>query len=91
VLIHVEIDLTAADVEKFEAYEARVLGLLGDYGAALQARYRSLDGSREFHLLRFPDEAALEAYRNDPVRLAVQPLWAECGASVVSREVRAIP
>ena len=89
-LILVEIDLTAADLTLFEAYEARVLGLLGKHGATLETRCRALDDSREFHLLRFPDGVAREAYRSDPARLAAQAMWVRCGASAISREVSRI-
>ena len=89
-LIFVDIDLSAADLELFEAYETLVLGLLDKYGAGLEARYRALDDSREFHLLDFPDAAARDAYRGDPVRLAAQAMWARCGASATSREVSRI-
>ena len=89
-LIFVEIDLTAADLPLFEAYEAQVLRLLGKYDATLEARHRALDDSREFHLLRFPDAAAREAFRADPARLAAQEMWVKCGASAVSREVSRI-
>jgi hypothetical protein len=90
VLLFVEIDLTAANLELFDAYERQVLGLLGKYGARLENRFRLADHSREFHVLRFPDAEAREAYRSDPVRLAAQEIWLRCGASATSHEVLAV-
>lgn len=89
-LLLVEIDLSAAELGVFEEYENRVLALLPKYGATLEARVRSLDDRSEVHLLRFPDDEALEASRNDPDRLAAQDLWTRCGASLASREVKRI-
>lgn len=86
-LLFAQIDLSTADLPLFEAYEARVLALLGHYGARLEARLRSADGQSEVHLLDFPDAQALEAYRNDPVRIAAQPMWQACGAVAQSMEV----
>jgi hypothetical protein len=42
---------------------------------------RSLDQAVEAHLLEFPDQAALDAYRADPARAALQDLWAACGVT----------
>jgi hypothetical protein len=83
----VEIDLSKANVPLFEDYEEKVLALLGDHGAKLEARLRSKDGLREIHLLEFPDAAALAAFRANPVRLRMQDLWERCGAASVVTEV----
>jgi len=53
-------------------YEDRVLERLGVYGARLVARVRALDGEpAEVQVLEFPSEEQLEAYENDPQRLAL--------------------
>jgi len=80
-LILVEIDLSNADLALFDAYEAQVLVLLSGYGANLIERLRSTDGMAEFHLLEFPNETALDAFRSDPVRASLQELWDRCGAT----------
>ncbi|GAA3523868.1 hypothetical protein GCM10022234_20380 [Aeromicrobium panaciterrae] len=56
-----------------EAYEDEVLGLLGEHGARLLQRVRSLvagDGPYEVQIIELPGEAALESYMADPRRLA---------------------
>lgn len=80
-LILVRIDLANADMAAFETYEAGALALLADHGAGLEERVRAVDGSFEIHLLRFPDHQGLDAFRSDPRRAALQPLWDRCGAS----------
>ncbi len=81
------IDLSNADIAKFEAYEEMVLPLLPQYGAILEQRVRSIDGLSETHLLFFPDMASFQAYCDDPVRLAAQAIWEDCGAKAVVTEV----
>jgi uncharacterized protein (DUF1330 family) len=79
------INLSDADLMKFEEYEATVLPLVRKYGGRVEARVRALDGSSETHLLFFPGEQALAQYQNDPIRSGAQSLWKQCGArSVVS-------
>ncbi len=87
----VTIDLRNADLALFDAYEAKVLPLAAKHGGRLEIRVRAVDGGSETHLLRFPDEAAFEAYRNDPQRLAVRDMWERCGAVATAVEVEAIP
>lgn len=58
-------------------YEDEVLSLLGDHGATLLQRVRSLepgDGPYEVQIIELPDEAALDAYMADPRRLASAPI-----------------
>lgn len=88
--ILVQIDLSAADIALFEAYEARVLELLPAHGARLELRLRATDDRSETHLLYFPHAAALDAYRADPVRVAVQSLWDRSGAHSTLTEVARI-
>ena len=84
----VQIDLTAADLTAFEAYEAAVLPLLAEHGAVLERRLRAIDDSAETHLIDFPSPAALEAYLADPRRAALAPAWRACGAGASHSEVR---
>jgi uncharacterized protein (DUF1330 family) len=78
-------DLTGADLAAFEAYEAAVLPILSDHGAALERRLRSCDGAMEVHILDFPSPEARQAYLNDPRRAAQQGLWLQ--AKVVAKSV----
>jgi uncharacterized protein (DUF1330 family) len=50
-------------------YEDRVLGLLPDHGARVDARVRALEGPlTEIQILEFPSEQALVDFQNDPRR-----------------------
>lgn len=50
-------------------YEDRVLGLLPDHGARIDARVRALEGPlTEIQILEFPSERALVDFQNDPRR-----------------------
>lgn len=86
----VTIDLTSADLQRFEAYEALVLPLIEKYGGRVEARVRSVDGASETHLIFYPDQAAYDAYLSDPVRQAARSEWEQCGAVAISVEVRRI-
>lgn len=88
-LVLVEIDLTDANLSVFDDYESRVLALLERHGARIEERLRSADERSEFHLLHFPDPDALEAFRGDPARAALQDQWLRSGArSGLSEVVR---
>ena len=76
----VTIDLSQADLDVFERYEASVLALLPKHRGRLELRVRTLDGRTETHLLHFPDEQAFDAFRSDPARLALADEWKRCGA-----------
>lgn len=86
-LLLVQIDLSNADLPLFEDYEEKVLALLDDHGARLEARLRSKDGLTEIHLLEFPNATVLEEFRADPARSRAQGMWERCGASSVITEV----
>lgn len=86
----VTIDLSAADIRAFEAYEAKVLVLLEQHGGRLEARLRSLDRARETHLVFYPDQRSYDAYLNDPVRQAACVEWERCGAKSESVEVQRV-
>ena len=74
-------------VAAFAEYEAAVLPLLVDHGARLERRLRAADGRLEVHVLAFPDEGALAAYRDDPRRAALAPLLARSGARTELHEM----
>jgi uncharacterized protein (DUF1330 family) len=71
----------AAGVAQFAAYEDAVLPLLAEHGARLDLRLRAAGGQVEVHLVRFPSEAALAAYRADPRRAALADTLAASGAA----------
>jgi uncharacterized protein (DUF1330 family) len=57
-------------------YEDKVLRLLPAHGGRVLQRARTNGagaGPLEIHLLELPSEAALEAYMNDPQRVALAP------------------
>ena len=86
-LMLAQIDLSRANLALFEEYESTVLSLLQRYGARLEERLRSTDGTAELHLLYFPDAPSLAAFRSDPVRAAAQEIWEQSGASSTLTEV----
>ena len=86
----VTIDLSQADLDVFERYEASVLALLPKHGGRLELRLRALDGRTETHLLYFPDDGAFDAFRADPARLALADEWKRCGAVSTVQLVRRI-
>ncbi|MFJ5561118.1 hypothetical protein ACIQCD_27810 [Streptomyces sp. NPDC093250] len=72
----------------FDAYESAVLPLLAEYGGRLERRLRTLDDRVEAHVITFPDNEHLAAYRADPRRSAAAPLLESSGAAVELLEVR---
>ncbi len=80
-ILHAKIDLTKADIAKFEAYETAVIPLLDRYGIVMRERLRAEDGSCEVHVIDVPDMAVMEQYRADPDRAKLQHLWDESGAA----------
>jgi ketosteroid isomerase-like protein len=91
----------AAGVPAFLRYEEGVLPLLAEHGATLEQRMRSNgdgDGTGaaargdlvEIHVVRFPDAAALAAYRADSRRATMQPALADSGASIELLPVRSL-
>ena len=68
-------------VPDYLAYEDRVLPLLAEHGAALERRLRTADGTTEVHLVRFPSQAAVEAFMRDPRRDEHRPLLEASGAT----------
>lgn len=89
--IVVLIDLSAADLDLFEAYEAAVLPLVPEHGGSLDARVRSLDGTFEFHLLSFPSPGAFDRFRADPRRERLESERSRCMAAFDVRIVTDVP
>lgn len=83
----VTIHLQGANIAAFEDYEAQVLALLPNYGAAIIERLRAANGQSEFHLLHFPDADSLAAFQSDPIRASLQSLWQSSGASATVTQV----
>ena len=72
--------IPAEGVAAFQQFESVVLPLMPNYGGKLERRLRSADGRAEVHVLSFPSQEALDAYRADAVRVEHLPLLAESGA-----------
>lgn len=86
-LIVVQIDLSDADVVLFNEYEEKAIALLPRHGGKLKERLRSVDGRSELHLLDFPNAPALDAFKSDPDRIALQDMWQRCRATSVLKEM----
>jgi hypothetical protein len=82
--------LPEAGLEAFDAYESAVLPLLAEHGGRLERRLRTLDDRVEAHVVTFPDDEALAAYRTDPRRSAAAPLLESSGAEVELLAVREV-
>jgi len=77
-----------AGVSDFQAYEARVLPLLPEYGGTLERRLGNADGTVEMHLLRFASRDGLDRFRQDERRKAAAPLLMKSGATVELLELQ---
>lgn len=86
-LVLVNIDLSNANIDLFEQYEAKALAIIEQYGGQLIERLRSTDNRSEIHLLEFPSADALDSFRADPVRAELQDLWIRTRASSSLAEV----
>ena len=64
----------------FQAYEERVLPLIAAHGGTLERRLRSPEGGVELHIVSFPSDGALAAFRADPERARAAPLLEASGA-----------
>jgi uncharacterized protein (DUF1330 family) len=77
-------------VEAFRAFERKAARIMARHGGKIE-RVIALDPDpedifyRETHLVSFPDEAALAAYRNDPEFLA---LASEREACILATAIR---
>lgn len=67
-------------VGDFQQYEDLVLRLLPEHDGALEARYRDDSGTFEVHVLSFPSDSELDAYRGDSRRQEALHLFAASGA-----------
>lgn len=72
--------IPAEGVDAFQRFESLVLPLMPNYGGGLLRRLRSADGCVEVHVLSFPSEEQLDAYRADPLRVEHLPVLKESGA-----------
>ena len=66
----------------FQIYEDRVLPLLKEHGGDLQRRMRNDDGTIEMHIVVFPSQAALDAYRDDFRRTSQDTMLEKSGAEI---------
>ena len=80
-LMVVILDLSQADIVWFDAYETKVIALLGRHNGQLQRRIRALDGQTETHILHFAAGADFNAYLADPYRATLRPEWLATGAN----------
>ncbi len=78
----------ASGVSDFQAYEARVLPILGEYGGTLERRLRNADGTIELHVLRFDSRDGLDRFRQDKRRIEAAPLLQRSGATVELLELQ---
>ncbi len=86
----VAIDLTDADISRFEEYEKQVIPLLHKFGARLELGLRSVDGMTETHVLYFPDTASFDNFLSDSVRASLQDDWLLVGAGTTVTDVNEI-
>lgn len=80
--------LPAGGLDAFAAYENVVLPLLADYGGQLERRLRTMDDRLEAHLVSFPADEDVAAFRADPRRRTAAPLLESSGAVVELLAVR---
>jgi enamine deaminase RidA (YjgF/YER057c/UK114 family) len=71
------VELGDGVVEPFDAYERRVLPLLGRHDGILERRLRAADGRTEMHVVSFASRASYDAYLADPERAALRALLDE--------------
>jgi len=78
-------------LESFRAYEDQVIPLQAEHGAVLERRVRTADGTTEVHLVRFPSQAAVDAYMADPRRHEHRGLFEASGAVMEALVVHDVP
>ena len=86
-----EVDLSMADVDVFDSYESVALPILREHGGALEARVRDAGNALEWHLVRLPDRASWQAFRDDPRRRGHAWLLQRSRARVLRYEVEPLP
>lgn len=75
--------LTIRDRERFHAYETSAARIMAKHGGAIEHAY-ALEDARELHVVRFPDDAAFDAYRADP---ELAKLAGDRAIAVISSEI----
>ncbi len=77
-MLHVLVQLTVKDFAALAKFEQRAAQLMANYGGQIVAAFETIhndDGTgEEVHLLTFPDEAAFDAYRQEPALRALAAL-----------------
>lgn len=70
---------------EFEAYERLAAAILGDYGATISLAFRPEgEPDVEWHMVRFPNAAAFQAYRQDEHVAVLKP---QRDAVIVNTEI----
>ena len=80
-----------AGVAAFQQFESVVLPLMPRYGGRLHRRLRSADSCVELHIISFPSNDALDAYRSDPIRAEHLHLLVESEAVTELLELADVP
>lgn len=89
-LLLVTLTVRRDELEAFRAFELDAARVMAAHGGRIERALLDDDGGptvRELHLVRFPDAAALSAYRDDPRTQAMAPQRARV---VVATEVRPV-
>ncbi len=77
-MLHVLVRLTVKDFAALAQFEQHAAQIMAGYGGQIIAAFETVhnsDGSgEEVHLLSFPDEAAFDAYRQEPALGALAAL-----------------
>jgi uncharacterized protein (DUF1330 family) len=73
VILIVILTIAEGMAARFRAYEQQAAIILARHGAAIERIIAIAAPPREVHIVRFPDEAALAAYRADPALAALAP------------------
>lgn len=86
-LLVVELTVHAAELATFRAYEHAAAHVMAMHGGEIERALVVDDGEpvRELHIVRFPDEAAFDAYRNDPALAELADLRAR---AVITTTIR---
>jgi aspartate racemase len=79
------LSIVPGELQAFRAFERRAAQVMARHGGSIErAVYLPGPSERELHLVRFPSEAAYQAYRADPEQVELTPLRA---ATVQSTEM----
>ncbi len=75
------------ELERFRSFERAAARIMANHGGEIEHAYELVgdgDRVRELHVVRFPDDATLDAYRADP---ALTALASERARAVISTEI----